>query len=477
MGDQQPYRFGSYQVYKADSAAFNFQVNVFVNSTSQQSVPYFHQYMYQSILKNVNSKIDFQVYTVPFPTFFVFASRVESGQALDFAAFVSIALALIPCVIVAFIIKERELQLKHMQMISGVSLPAYWASNILSDIVKTYVPIFLILIFVAIFQLEYEGVWQLLILYPIAIVPFTYITSFFFTSDTVAQIITLFVHFLVGGILPIVVFVLQNIPSTTNIGDSMRWWFTPIPTFCVGEGIVFSSTYQLLATTRAALIARGKDVKPINQDVYALENLGGNYLILVATGVVGVLLLVVIEADIFQRCANFSVYRMPEERHDLDLDEDVIAEEERLFKQRLGREVEHRDQQSAPLLDPENQEKSPFEMDVIRVYNFRKAYTSWFGRPFLAVEKISFGLDYGECFALLGVNGAGKSTTFKSLTRDIVPSSGQISIAGHNVLTEFDQARKLIGYCPQHDAIFPLMTVEEHLWFYVRIKGIPRERR
>jgi ABC-type multidrug transport system ATPase subunit len=78
---------------------------------------------------------------------------------------------------------------------------------------------------------------------------------------------------------------------------------------------------------------------------------------------------------------------------------------------------------------------------------------------------------------LLGVNGAGKSTTFKSLTRDITPTSGEISISGHNVLTEFAQARKLIGYCPQHDAIFPLMTVEEHLWFYSRIKGIPENRR
>jgi ABC-type multidrug transport system ATPase subunit len=65
-------------------------------------------------------------------------------------------------------------------------------------------------------------------------------------------------------------------------------------------------------------------------------------------------------------------------------------------------------------------------MDVVRVYNFRKAYTSSFGDPFLAVENISFGLDYGECFALLGVNGAGKSTTFKSLTRDIVPTGGEV---------------------------------------------------
>lgn len=111
-------------------------------------------------------------------------------------------------------------------------------------------------------------------------------------------------------------------------------------------------------------------------------------------------------------------------------------------------------------------------MDVIRVYNFRKVYTTLLGKPFKAVERISFGLDYGECFALLGVNGAGKSTTFKSLTRDIVPTAGEISIAGHSVTTEFSEARKLIGYCPQHDAIFALMTVAEHLWFYARIKGI-----
>ena len=214
----------------------------------------------------------------------------------------------------------------------------------------------------------------------------------------------------------------------------MRWWFTWIPTFCIGEGIIFSSTYQLLNIARIGLISKDKDVNPVNTDVYALTNLGGNYLIMVSTGIIGILLLVLIEADIFQWCANFSVQSLPSPRDDLDVDDDVQAEEDRLAQQRLGREVEFRNENNAPLLDPENLEKSPSEMDVVRVYNFRKAYTTWFGKPFLAVERISFGLDYGECFALLGVNGAGKSTTFKSLTRDIVPTNGQISIAGHNVL-------------------------------------------
>ena len=52
----------------------------------------------------------------------------------------------------------------------------------------------------------------------------------------------------------------------------------------------------------------------------------------------------------------------------------------------------------------------------VRVCEFRKVYPSVFRKPILAVEKASFGLNYGECFALLGVNGAGKTTIFKALT-------------------------------------------------------------
>ena len=73
---------------------------------------------------------------------------------------------------------------------------------------------------------------------------------------------------------------------------------------------------------------------------------------------------------------------------------------------------------------------------------------------------------------MLGVNGAGKSTTFKSLTRDITPTTGEISVQGYNIQKEFAEARNLIGYCPQHDAIFPTLTVEETIKFYALVKGI-----
>ena len=144
-----------------------------------------------------------------------------------------------------------------MQMISGVSLPAYWLSNFIADVTKTYVPIFIILGIMVLFDIDYEGGYYLVLLYPISIVPLTYVTSFFFTSDTVAQIITLFVHFLLGGIMPLAIYFLQVIPDTASLGDSMRYWFTFVPTYDTSGGLVFSATYESLAQIRNVLIISG----------------------------------------------------------------------------------------------------------------------------------------------------------------------------------------------------------------------------
>jgi len=73
----------------------------------------------------------------------------------------------------------------------------------------------------------------------------------------------------------------------------------------------------------------------------------------------------------------------------------------------------------------------------VRVHKFRKVYTTLFGKPFLAVERSSFGVDQGECFCLIGVNGAGKTTTFKSLTNDIAATSGTVEINGMDVNSHF----------------------------------------
>ena len=166
------------------------------------------------------------------------------------------------------------------------------------------------------------------------------------------------------------------------------------------------------------------------------------------------LVLILVETGIFEKVWNKMPFnrRLLTAREDLVLDDDVIEEEERV------------------------EGASKDEMRV-RVNKFRKVYNTLWRKPHCAVERTSFGLEYGECFALLGVNGAGKTTTFKSLTNDTQATSGEITINGMDVQKEFSKVRKQIGYCPQHNAIFELMTVEEHLEYYARIKGIPTSLR
>lgn len=107
------------------------------------------------------------------------------------------------------------------------------------------------------------------------------------------------------------------------------------------------------------------------------------------------------------------------------------------------------------------------------VDGFRKVYSVPFSKPILAVENVSFAVDDSECFALLGVNGAGKSTTFKSLTNVIEPTNGEINMLGFSLHRDFSDIRYRIGYCPQEQALFSRITVLEHLNYYFVLKGLP----
>lgn len=208
--------------------------------------------MYESILKTAsgNPKFRFEMTTVPYPEIQAIKQHEKQGNAFEFVFFVGIGLAMIPCAMISFVLKEKMDNLKHMQLISGMSLPAYWISNMIADIAKVYIPLVLIVLLSLIFNCNYPGVWLLFLLLPLALVPFTYVTSFMFNSDTGAQILTLLMHFLVCVILATAVYFLQLIPETFAAGDKLRWWLCIFPTYCVMNGILWSSSGQNIIKAR-----------------------------------------------------------------------------------------------------------------------------------------------------------------------------------------------------------------------------------
>jgi hypothetical protein len=131
-----------------------------------------------------------------------------------------------------------------------MSLAGYWAGNMIFDILVAYVPIGLIIVLSMAFGKNYTGAWALFLLYPPAVVPYTYVWSFLFASDINAQVVTLSLHSVSGGLLAVAVFVLQQVPAMMQWGDSLRFISCIFPAFSVTQGILFASSGKLINQSR-----------------------------------------------------------------------------------------------------------------------------------------------------------------------------------------------------------------------------------
>ncbi|XP_008203603.1 phospholipid-transporting ATPase ABCA1 isoform X2 [Nasonia vitripennis] len=105
------------------------------------------------------------------------------------------------------------------------------------------------------------------------------------------------------------------------------------------------------------------------------------------------------------------------------------------------------------------------------VYELSKRYGN-----LTAVEEISFGVKQHECFGLLGVNGAGKSTTFKMMTGQSIPNNGCMYLGDRNFNDNRRYYLSQMGYCPQNDAIIRCLNASEHLRLFARLRGIPESQ-
>ncbi|KAK8757457.1 hypothetical protein V5799_004908 [Amblyomma americanum] len=89
-----------------------------------------------------------------------------------------------------------------------------------------------------------------------------------------------------------------------------------------------------------------------------------------------------------------------------------------------------------------------------------------------ALQGLSFTVRAGECFGLLGVNGVGKTTTFRILTGELLPHAGDAYIRPFSAVRDTRQFQRYLGYCPQKDGLLDMLTGVETLLFFVRLRGI-----
>jgi len=96
---------------------------------------------------------------------------------------------------------------------------------------------------------------------------------------------------------------------------------------------------------------------------------------------------------------------------------------------------------------------------------------------FEAVRDLSFEIRAGEVVGFLGPNGAGQTTTMRTLTGFIPPTDGRIRIAGFDIFAEGLDARRSIGYLPETPPLHPEMKVAAYVRYVTAIKGVPRAKR
>jgi ATP-binding cassette, subfamily A (ABC1), member 3 len=114
---------------------------------------------------------------------------------------------------------------------------------------------------------------------------------------------------------------------------------------------------------------------------------------------------------------------------------------------------------------------------TITIRSLRKEYTSNTmdsSGSRVAVDGVDMTMYEGQIFVLLGQNGAGKTTTISILTGLIPATSGSVTVYGHSVPDELESIRQNVslGVCPQHDVLYPDLTVKEHLQLYAGLKGV-----
>ncbi|VDM68854.1 unnamed protein product, partial [Strongylus vulgaris] len=127
------------------------------------------------------------------------------------------------------------------------------------------------------------------------------------------------------------------------------------------------------------------------------------------------------------------------------------------------RELDSQSSGSSVVLDesPEGAE------NTVRLCEVSKKYITHGARDF-AVNNLTMNFYKGEITALLGENGAGKSTLIRMISGHMAPTKGRIIVDGRDI-SGYERVR--VGICPQHNVLFPYLTVKEHLEFYAALKN------
>lgn len=482
-------RYGALFGVTSTSQLDALQYTIFNNMTALHGLPTWMNVAHNSLLQNLTAdptaKIDADVH--PFSWTHRQKSAIQSLNGIFASIIISFGFSFIPASFAVFVVSERETKSKHLQLISGVSIPSYWVANYLWDIISFAIPATIsVIIIIAFGNPNFVGdnfpvVIASFVLYGLSVIPFTYLLSFLFTSHSTAQNVMILLYLLGGTILSLVAFALYMIPSTRDLNNTyLRHLFRILPNFCLGDAIFYLSVREFITdhpNDKWAPFISGYDLMfmAIESVVYFILTILTEYLLTMPQVVA-----------FFKKDKQLA--DIPDDKGKFEEDQDMAAERMRIQQSVPVRMNLHNPSNPLSLQshgdsravtstfsDKGELDSAASDGSVNTDVIILQGLTKTFGNK-VAARDIYFSIPQGQCFGFLGVNGAGKSTTLKMLTGDELPTSGTATLAGWDIIAHPQQVRRLMGYCPQFDALHALMTARETLEFYGRLRGISEQK-
>uniref|UniRef100_A0A8W4FH70 ATP binding cassette subfamily A member 16 n=1 Tax=Sus scrofa TaxID=9823 RepID=A0A8W4FH70_PIG len=397
-------------------------------------------------LSGLNASIRVSNKPQPLP---LYGSNVGPTNGVQVALSLAFGMALVVSSFCLQTVTERTTKAKHIQFVSGVYLLTYWLAALLWDLIYFSIICCFILVSgvfiycrVDAFFVNYHflDTMMIFLLYGWSVVPLMYLGSLLFSSSPIAYIkLTLFNYF---STVFSVVFHIMVQHTAIDMHESARTFLgnalMMLPNYNFAMSISkFFDDYMMkkLCTTHKQF--QSIYVNFTENSVYSFGEHGiAKFLIsLAALGLIFLLLLFCLEST-FWSLKNFFFHK-------------IVFAVYKIFRKRK-------------------------KVSNIPLDTTQRKFSIYFKCPVvMAVRNVSLLVQKYECFGLLGLNGAGKTTIFKMLTGEETLTSGVVLIKDNNITENIRKVRSRIGYCPQADTMLNHMTGRELLIMYARLWGVP----
>ncbi|ESO00555.1 hypothetical protein HELRODRAFT_82844 [Helobdella robusta] len=430
----------------------------------------------------LSSQYSIKTINHPLPLSFELKATVNDSKALlsgfVFSYCLMFGIAFLIASFIIFLVNERVSGAKGSQYVSGATSNVFWFANFIWDYFNYLIPSVLVVIVIVAFQLEGFSsgnnagyIFLSLLLYGWSVLPSIYILSFFFSKASSGFVWAIIINIFTGTVASVTILLLEKFEDLKTIKSILEWmFFVLFPNFCFQRSLQdVDANYQYTKTcaTINATIPLDKfcaGAKALNQTNHYLSwvypGIGKPLIFMSIQGLIFFIILLIFESDLLQNIrTKFASQSVAVTESDSAIypnntsseeDSDVLEEKAKVLKLEMS-----------DLMSEDN---------MLVMKQLTKVYSG----GFLAVSNLCLTVPRGECFGLLGVNGAGKTSTFKMLTGGETISAGNVYLKGIDVAKKLAKTRPFVGYCPQFDALIDQLTVKETMVMHARLRGIDR---